>query len=56
LRKKDIYDNLQAKVSAIREKNLPLEKWSVTDLNSMLQWFKDPGDSAMPAKKSDKLA
>jgi len=56
LRKKDIYDTLQAKVSAIREKNLPPEKWSVADLNTMLQWYKNNSDTAMPTKKVDKLA
>jgi len=56
LRKKDIYDALEAKVKAIREKNLPPDKWSVADINTMLQWYKNPSDTAMPTKKADKLA
>jgi hypothetical protein len=55
-RAKDIYDVLQAKVTAIREKNLPPEKWTVAELNTMLQWYKRPDNAAMPNKKADKLA
>jgi hypothetical protein len=47
---------LEAKVKAIREKNLPPEKWSVADLNAMLQWYKNPSNTAVPTKKADKLA
>jgi hypothetical protein len=56
LRKKDIFDTLRAKVQDIRDKNLPPEKWTVSELNTMLQWYKNPSDTAMPSKKSDKLA
>ncbi len=34
---KDLYDVLQAKVQAIREKNLPPEKWTVSELNIIMQ-------------------
>jgi len=56
LRAKDIYDVLQAKLQAIREKNLPPEKWTVSELNKMMQWYKQPEDGVMPSKKADKLA
>jgi hypothetical protein len=55
LKAKDIYDSLLKKVEAIRQKNLPPEKWTSGELNTMLQWFKRPLDTAMPNKKSDKL-
>ncbi len=53
---KDIYDALLAKVEAIRAKNLPPEKWTNSELNTMIQWFKRPNDTAMPTKKAEKLA
>jgi hypothetical protein len=56
LKAKEIYDSLLKKVEAIRQKNLPPEKWTSGELNTMLQWFKRPSDTAMPNKKSDKLA
>jgi hypothetical protein len=56
LRAKDIYDTLLAKVQAIRAKNLPAEKWTATELTTMIQWYKRPDDTAMPGKKADKLA
>jgi hypothetical protein len=33
LKKKDIYDMLMVKVQAIKDKNLPPEKWTVSKLN-----------------------
>jgi hypothetical protein len=56
LQAKDIYDVLQSKVQAIREKNLPHEKWMVSEVNTMMQWYKQPEDGDMPSKKADKLA
>jgi hypothetical protein len=53
---KDLYDSLLQKVEAIRTKNLPPEKWTSAELNTMIQWYKGPNDSAMPPKKCDKLA
>jgi len=47
---------LQVKVQAIKDKNLPPEKWTVSELNTMLQWYKSPSNTAMPSKKADKLA
>jgi hypothetical protein len=55
-KKKDIYDVLQVKVQAIKDKNLPPKKWTVSELNTMLQWYKSPSNTAMPSKKADKLA
>jgi len=40
-------------VEAIRAKNLPAEKWTATELNTMIQWYKQPDDAAMPTKKAD---
>ncbi len=56
LKAKDAYDSLLQKVIAIRNKNLPPEKWTSTELNTMIQWYKRPDNSAMPTKKPDKLA
>jgi hypothetical protein len=56
LRAKDIYDTLFVKVQAIRAKNLPAEKRTTAELNTMIQWHKRPDDSAMPSKKAEKLA
>jgi hypothetical protein len=55
-RAKDLYNSLLQKVEAIRTKNLPPEKWTSAELNTMIQWYKRPNDSAMPPKKCDKLA
>jgi hypothetical protein len=56
LRAKDIYDALFVKVQAIRAKNLPADRWTTSELNTMIQWHKRPDDSAMPSKKAEKLA
>jgi len=56
LKAKDLYDVLLVKVQAIRSKNLPAEKWTSSELNTMIQWHKRPDDAAMPSKKADKLA
>ncbi len=55
LKAKDAYDSLHIKVEAIRNKYLPPEKWTSAELNTMIQWFKHPDDTAMPPKKTDKL-
>jgi hypothetical protein len=55
-KKKDIYDLLKEKVQVIKDKNLPPEKWTVPELNTMLQWYKNPSDTAMPTKKAEKIA
>jgi hypothetical protein len=52
-KKKDIYDMLKEKVQVIKDKNLPLEKWTVAELNTVLQWYKNPSDTAMPKKKAE---
>jgi hypothetical protein len=48
IKAKDAYDALQAKVEAVRLKNLPAEKWTSTDLNTMILWYKHPTDSVIP--------
>ncbi len=53
---KDVYDVLLAKVGAIRAKNLPPEKRTNSELNTMIQWFKHPNGTAMPTMKAEKLA
>jgi hypothetical protein len=40
LRTKELYDILKVKVQAIRSKNLPAEKWTSSELNTMIQWHK----------------
>ncbi len=44
---------LQVKVQAIKDKNLLPEKWTLAELNTMLQWYKNPNNTAMPMKKGD---
>jgi hypothetical protein len=56
LKAKDAYDTLCQKVDAIRTKNSPPEKWTCSELNTMIQWYKRPDDAAMPSQKNDKLA
>ncbi len=56
LRAKDIYDMLFVKVQAIRAKNLPADKWTTAELNTMIQCHQRPEDSVMPSKKAEKLA
>jgi hypothetical protein len=56
LRVKDLYDVLLIKVQAIRSKNLPAEKWTSSELNTMIQGHKQLDNAAMPSKKADKLA
>lgn len=53
---KDVYDVLLAKVEAIRAKNLLPENWMNAELNTMIQWFKHPNNTAMLTKKAEKLA
>jgi hypothetical protein len=53
---KDIYNSLHVQVQAIREKNIPPEKWTVAQLNTMIQWHRRPEDAAMPNKNVEKLA
>ena len=43
-------------MQAIRAKNLPADRWTASELNTMIQWHKRPDDSAMPSKKAEKLA
>jgi hypothetical protein len=56
LQKKDTYDALYAKVHAIRELNLPPERWNQAQLKVMIRWFKQDGDEKLLSKKQDQLA
>lgn len=55
LKRKDEYDSLLVQVQAIKDKNLPPEKWTSTQLHTMIQWYRHPEDAAIPSKKADKL-
>jgi hypothetical protein len=55
-KKKDTYDMLQVKVQGIKDRNLPLEKWTVAELHTMLHWYKNLNNTTMPMKKAEKLA
>jgi hypothetical protein len=55
-KEKNIYDMFQAKVQGIEDKYLPLEKWTVAEHNTVLQWYKNTNDIVIPKKKAEKLA
>ncbi len=46
-------EKMQKKVDAIRQKSLDPTKWSTTELQTMVSWFKRPGDSKMPQRKEE---
>jgi len=52
---KDEYDNLLAKVNAVKAANMPPEKWLASRLHVMVKWYKRDDDNALPRKKSDLL-
>jgi len=56
LRKKDEYDALLAKVQAIKNLNLPYDKWNATQLKTMVKWYKRDGDEKLPGKKQELIA
>jgi hypothetical protein len=53
---KDLYDVLLVNVQAIRLNNLPADTWTSSELNTMIQWHKQPDDAVMPSIKADELA
>ncbi len=55
LKLKDEYDNLLAEVNNIKELNKAPEQWSVSQLHTMVKWYKRDEDNAMPGKKADLL-
>jgi hypothetical protein len=52
---KDEYDKLLAKVTTVRALNKPPEKWSATQLHTMVKWYKRDDDNAIPSKKTELL-
>ena len=50
-RKKDAESALVNKVEGIRPKGLLPTQWDRKDLNTMVSWFKRPGDRALPSTK-----
>ncbi len=55
LKRKDEYNSLLVQVQAIKDKNLPPEKWTSTQFHTMIKWYRRPEDAAIPSKKADKL-
>ncbi len=56
LKAKEEYDNLLAEVNAVRALNKAPSEWSVSQLRTMVKWYKrDELDKAMPGKKTDLL-
>jgi hypothetical protein len=54
-KKKNEYDELKILVDAIKANNLPPEKWTSKQLNTMLKWYKQDGDPALPKCKPEQL-
>jgi len=54
-KRKDEHIKLQSKVDAIRKKNSDSTKWNASDLQTMVSWFKRPGDSKLPQGKDQLL-
>jgi len=54
-KRKDEHIKLQSKVDAIRKKNSDSTKWNASDLQTMVSWFKRPGDSKLPQRKDQLL-
>jgi len=54
-RKKDDLAKMRSKVDAIREKSSDPTKWNSTELQTMVSWFKRPGDSKLPQRKEQLL-
>jgi hypothetical protein len=46
--KKEEFEKLQAKVAAVRNKSSDPTKWNASELQTMVSWFKRPGDSKFP--------
>jgi hypothetical protein len=40
------------KVSKIKEKRVSMKQWNVSELTTMVSWFKRPGDSKIPAGRA----
>jgi hypothetical protein len=55
LKLKDEYNNLLAKVNAVKALNKAPELWSASQLHLMVKWYKCDDDNALSSKKSDLL-
>jgi len=47
-KKKEEFEKLRAKVAAVRNKSSDPTKWNASELQTMVSWFKRPGDSKLP--------
>jgi hypothetical protein len=56
LKTKNEYDTLCAQVQAVKDLNVPPDKWNQAQLRTMVKWYKRDGDDKMPSKKQDQLA
>jgi len=54
-KRKEDFAKLQSKVDAIRQKNSDPTKWNASELQTMVSWFKRPGDSKLPQCKEQLL-
>ena len=54
-KRKDDLAKLLSKVQKIREKSTDPHKWSASELQTMVSWFKRPGDSKIPQRKEQLL-
>jgi hypothetical protein len=52
-KRKAYQEKMQKKVDAIPQKSLDPTKWRASDLQTMVSWFKRPGDSKMPQRKEE---
>ena len=54
-RRRQQLENAKSKVDAIRAKSTDPTKWNASELNTMVSWFKRPGDSNIPKRKEQLL-
>jgi hypothetical protein len=54
-KRKEDFAKLQSKVDAIRQKTNDPTKWNASELQTMVSWFKRPGDSKLPQRKDHLL-
>ena len=50
-KRKSDHEKMQKKVDAIRRKSTDPSKWNAGELQTMVSWFKRPGDSKLPQRK-----
>jgi hypothetical protein len=54
-KRKEEQDKMQRKVDAIKQKSTDPTKWNASELQTMVSWFKRPGDSKLPQCKEQLL-